>query len=228
MTVQDTKDAEASHDGYYITDKDAEQLEIADENFKLMTWEDLKLIIENNRLEDLKRVPSDLRRYISWSNKTREKYGTIQAFVLKERLGWKDLKPKDSTPFACEADTKVLINDWPYGNAPGILHIVCWTKAPIATQPDSIPAGDLTPESREIIDSYVNRTFKQRLGKENVLWFKNWASIQSVRSVEHIHVLVRGASEEFLKSVIGAEGGGLKMKGISQLEKEKGQRQCCE
>lgn len=108
------------------------------------------------------------------------------------------------------------------------MHIVCWTKAPIATQPDSIPAGDLTPESREIIDSYINRTFKQHLGKENVLWFKNWASIQSVRSVEHIHVLVRGASEEFLKSVIGAEGDGLKIKGIGQLEKEKEQGQCCE
>ncbi|KAH8153148.1 uncharacterized protein LAJ45_02735 [Morchella importuna] len=228
MTVQETKGADASHDGYHLTDKDAKQLETPDESFKLMTWEDLKLIIENNRLEDLKRVPSDLRRYISWSKKTREEYGTILAFILKERLGWKDLKPQNLAPFACEADTKVLINDWPYGNAPGILHIVCWTKAPIATQPDSIPAGDLTPESREIIDSYVNQTFKKHLGKENVLWFKNWASIQSVRSVEHIHVLVRGASEEFLKSVIGVEGDGLKIKGIGQLEKEKGQGQCCE
>jgi hypothetical protein len=40
------------------------------------------------------------------------------------------------------------------------------------------------------------------LGQENVLWFKNWASIQSVRSVEHIHVLIRNYTEEFVKSVV--------------------------
>lgn len=55
---------------------------------------------EDNRLEDLKRVPSDLRRYIAWSHGTRKRYGSIQAFVLKERLGWTDLKCKNQTPYA--------------------------------------------------------------------------------------------------------------------------------
>jgi hypothetical protein len=45
MTVQETKGAEAFHDGYQLTDKDAKQLETPDESFKLMTWEDLRLII---------------------------------------------------------------------------------------------------------------------------------------------------------------------------------------
>lgn len=101
------------------------------------------------------------------------------------------------------------------------MHLVCWTKSPIPTLDDSVPAGDLTPEARITIEDFVERTFTRHLGKENVLWFKNWASIQSVRSVEHIHVLVRGASEEFLRAVVGTEVNGQMMKGIGQLEREK-------
>lgn len=81
-----------------------------------------------------------------------------------------------------------------------------------------MPAGDLTPEARVIIEDFVERTFTRHLGEENVLWFKNWASIQSVRSVEHIHVLVRGASQEFLSTLVGTEGNGEMIKGIGQLE----------
>ncbi|CUS12020.1 unnamed protein product [Tuber aestivum] len=246
------KVAEAQHDGYQLTDRDIQQLALTDAEYKLQTWEDLKAIVEacslseENRLEDLKRVPSDLKRYISWSHKTRQEYGTIQAFVLKERLGWSDLAPENPTPFASKdwnmwfqigrtkinlnlklliitlvADTKILVNDWPYGNAPGILHLVVWTKAPIPIIEGPGPgAGDITPESRKLINDFVQHTFFQHLGSENVLWFKNWASIQSVRSVEHIHVLTRGASNEFLERVLGLEANG-EMKGIGELERER-------
>ncbi|TGZ77913.1 hypothetical protein EX30DRAFT_366329 [Ascodesmis nigricans] len=204
------------HDGYQLTDKDADQLRMTDSEYKLQSWDSLLSIIRENRLEDLKRVPSDLKRYIAWSHKTREEYGSIQAFVLKERLGWEDLKAKNSVPFADPDDTKILINDWPYGNEPGILHLVCWTKAAIATVP---PAGDLTPESRRIIQDWVDKTFVSRLGCENVMWFKNWASIQSVRSVEHVHVLVRNYTEEFVEEVVGRDARDVKP--IGEREKER-------
>lgn len=102
-----------------------------------------------------------------------------------------------------------------------LVHLVCWTKSPIPTLDNSVQAGDLTPEARVIIEDFVERTFARHLGKENVLWFKNWASIQSVRSVEHIHVLIRGASEEFLRAVVGTEANGEMIKGIGQLERER-------
>lgn len=108
------------------------------------------------------------------------------------------------------------------------MHLVCWTKSPIPTLDNSVHAGDLTPEARVIIEGFVERTFSRHLGKENVLWFKNWASIQSVRSVEHIHVLIRGASEEFLKTVVGAEANGEMIKGIGQLEREREIREISE
>ena len=38
---------------------------------------------------------------------------------------------------------------------------------------------------------------------ERVVWFKNWVGLQSVRGVEHVHVLVRGAPEGLLRGWVG-------------------------
>ncbi|RPA78962.1 hypothetical protein BJ508DRAFT_416302 [Ascobolus immersus RN42] len=199
-TTADTTQRNGFH--VTLTAKDAAQLATPDAEFKLQTWEDLQTIIAENRIADLKRVPSDLRRYLKWSEETKKEYGSIKDFILQERLKWTDLTPKDPVAFRCEEDTKILLNDWPYGNAKGIYHLVVWTKASIDTCP---PLGDLTPESRQLIQEYVSSTFNALVGDENVLWFKNWASIQSVRSVEHVHVLVRNCTEEHLAGWVGEE-----------------------
>lgn len=54
---------------------------------------------ENNRLDRFHRVPSDLRKYLEYTTKIKEKYGSVMRFVVKERLCWgdgdmADLKPK--------------------------------------------------------------------------------------------------------------------------------------
>lgn len=82
------------------------------------------------------------------------------------------------------------------------VHIVVWTKCKFATQP---PLGDLTPESKQLIEDYIKRTFSDQIGEDNVQWFKNWTSLQSVRSVEHVHVLVRRVPEEVLAEWVGVE-----------------------
>jgi len=93
-------------------------------------------------------------------------------------------------------DVKILINDWPYGLARGITHLVVWTKTPIPVGAN----GDLTAESRERIDEFVQWVFGSVHDKENIMWFKNWRSLQSIPSVEHFHVLVRSASEDMLRA----------------------------
>lgn len=52
-----------------------------------------------------------------------------------------------------------------------------------------------------MIEEFVERTFVDRLGgdRSRVLWFKNWVQLQSVRALEHVHVLVNNASVEDLK-----------------------------
>ncbi|RAK77608.1 GIG1 family protein [Aspergillus fijiensis CBS 313.89] len=243
MTI-DTNPAEEPP-AFNLTEVDRQVLAQTDEEFKLHDWDDLKSIIARNDLGILKRKPSDLHRYLSWSASTKQKYGSITNYICQERLHWalpdtstitatitttttnnynNSNKPgptptaadsgpvfpyNNPTPFADPADYKILRNDWPYGLGPGITHLVVWLRTPVAVNPDD---GDLTPESRALIEGFVLRTFVGRLAAEqrggaglfpdsprdHVLWFKNWTALQSVRSLEHIHVLVRDVPETIL------------------------------
>lgn len=143
----------------------------------------------------------------------RAEYGSVTNYIVQRRLGWTASKDggdaghfpfHDPTPFADPRDYTILRNDWPYGLAPGITHLVVWLKTPIAVKPDG--DGDLTDESRTRIEDFVRRTFVARLEQtgrfpdpgDNVLWFKNWTGLQSVRALEHVHVLVRDVPEEII------------------------------
>ena len=112
---------------------------------------------------------------------------------------------KDETPFASPEDFKILRNDWPYGVEPGITHLVVWLKTRIPVQQ---PEGYLLPESRIAIQGFVQTVFIDRLqrnggnGVDRVQWFKNWVSLQSVRGLDHFHVLVRDVPEKILQEWI--------------------------
>ncbi|WPH03247.1 Hypothetical protein R9X50_00612400 [Acrodontium crateriforme] len=189
-----------------LTPIDRELLAMKDEDFHKITWHDLQTIISNNSLEELKRIPSDLRRYLAWSHDIKQRYGGITNFVVKERLQWTPLSAsgpprfahKSSTPFEEPEDYRVLKNDWPYGLAPGLVHLLVWTKTPIEVDNQQ---GDVTLYSRKLIEHFIDEYFVKPLGadgNQRVLWFKNWVSLQSVRGVDHVHVLVKDAPEELL------------------------------
>ncbi|KAK3715136.1 hypothetical protein LTR37_007346 [Vermiconidia calcicola] len=204
----DARDAGIDYDNppFPLTAIDRELLSMRDEDFHEITWDELKKIIADNRLEELKRIPSDLRRYLAWSYNIKKQYGGITNFVIKERLHWTPLSPtgpplfehKSDIPFADQRDFVVLVNDWPYGFDEGIIHILVWSKTPIAVDDAQ---GDVTPESRRLIEEFVERYFVRELigGREQVMWFKNWVSLQSVRGVDHVHVLARDVPDHVLK-----------------------------
>lgn len=140
---------------------------------------------------------------MDWTAKTKAEYGSMTQFLLENRLpkewGGLPFTPVSETPFAEPSDYRVLKNDWPYGLTPDISHIVVWSRTPIPTDPQT---GDVTKESRQLIRDFVKRTFVDALGAggdDRVMWFKNWVSLQSVRSLEHIHVLVKDAPSALLE-----------------------------
>jgi len=139
-----------------------------------------------------------------WTRATKAEYGDMTNYLIQHRLHWGSppFTYASSIPFNESTDYKILINDWPYGLTEDITHIVVWSKTPIATNPVT---GDVTPESRRIIENFVSRTFVDRLdgGKDRVMWFKNWVQLQSVRALEHVHVLVRNATKEDLEHWTG-------------------------
>lgn len=106
-------------------------------------------------------------------------------------------------PFADPSDYKILRNDWPYGLAPGIVHLLVWLRTPVPVKENG---GDLTEESRDLIEEFVKRVFVGRLEGEGiegaerrVIWFKNWSALQSVRSLEHVHILARDVPGHILE-----------------------------
>lgn len=109
-------------------------------------------------------------------------------------------------PFEDTRDYAILLNDWPYGFEPGIKHILAWSRTPIAVDDTR---GDVTAESKRIIEDFVERQFVRTLAnnagidvddaRKRVMWFKNWVSLQSVRGVDHVHVLVKDAPETLLE-----------------------------
>jgi hypothetical protein len=162
---------------------------------------------ETNNLSVLKRKPSDLRRYIAWTAETKAQYGTITEYILQNRLpkawGLPPFVPESQVPFDAASDYKVLLNDWPYGLTPEITHIVVWSRTPIPTDPET---GDLTTESRAQVENFVKTYFVDTLGargEQQVLWFKNWVALQSVRTLEHFHVLVRNVDDDTLERWTG-------------------------
>lgn len=126
-------------------------------------------------------------------------------YICQHRLQWPINGPiSNNRPFADPEDYRILRNDWPYGLGPGISHLVVWLRTPIPVKSDE---GHLTDESRALIEDFVQNKFVARLAEDvgrfpnpesHVLWFKNWVGLQSVRALEHVHVLVRDVPEDIL------------------------------
>ncbi|KAJ6188152.1 hypothetical protein N7519_003060 [Penicillium mononematosum] len=187
---------------FNLTELDHKLLAMTDEEFVYHDWEDLKSIIARNDLGALKRKPSDLRRYLAWTQETKAKYAAVTP-RLSSKAGPR--RPsKTRVPLPIPRTTRSSENDWPYGVTPGISHLVVWLRTPIPVKSDE---GHLTDESRAMIDTFVRKTFVDRLAKDpqnfpdpesHVLWFKNWVGLQSVRALEHVHILVRDVPEDIL------------------------------
>jgi hypothetical protein len=139
---------------------------------------------------------------MKWTAEIKAEYGSMTKHLLIHRLpkawGSPPFSAVSSTPFKDPSDYRVLINDWPYGLTPDITHIVVWSRTVIPTDAET---GDMTPDSRQTVEAFVKSFFADKLGADGgdrVLWFKNWVALQSVRSLEHIHVMVKNAGKDVL------------------------------
>ena len=177
-------------------------LSILDADYHRQTWQEVRQLIQDNRIDRFERLPSDLRRYREYRSKLIKEYGSVMDFVMQERLKWTDLTPKGG-PFQHPDDYKILYNDWPYGIDTRIVHLVIWTKFELQSVPitSENPLGDLTTEAREQIQDFVDKVFVKQCGRENVIWFKNWSALKSIHAIEHFHVMLLDPDPVFVRKV---------------------------
>lgn len=99
-----------------VNDKDKGILSTPDSEYRRLTWLEVKDIIETNRIDLFRRVPSDLRRYLGYTAKLKKDYGSVMNFVMEKRLKWDDLTPT-GPPFSnpgtssCASDQLVRFVD---------------------------------------------------------------------------------------------------------------------
>jgi hypothetical protein len=180
--------------------------------------------------DKIKRRPAYRIRYKAWAREIRSDYGTVPNYVSIERLGWgplagcmvpawstapsSGLAPRGTALLADPSDYKLLWNDWPYGSmAPGIAHLVLWSKVPFKADRVS---GILEPPSQAIVKDFIEREIVQRLvrtegvsaddARSRILWFRNGEAGQSVRALEHIHILLKDAPQAVLVELTGDDG----------------------
>ncbi|KAH6709379.1 hypothetical protein BKA61DRAFT_614125 [Leptodontidium sp. MPI-SDFR-AT-0119] len=173
-----------------------------DNEYRTLSWSEVRHVIAINALDAFQRIPSDLRRYLAYNHYLKQKHGSVMNFILRERLSWTEPIVSDGKHFEKESDVKILWNDWPYGIDAKIVHLVVWTKFDLEDDPAT---DDLTDESRGEIERFVKGTFGDAVGEENVIWFKNWRSLKSVNTVEHFHVMLYDPDPEFIKRITNGD-----------------------
>lgn len=178
--------------------KDLHNVSTPDDLFQTLTWPQVQAIITSNHLEAFQRIPSQLRRYLEYVHNLRKAHGSVMTFILRERVRWPETITPEGKPFEKESDIKILWNDWPYGIDERIVHLVVWTKFELQDDPKT---GHLTDKARAQIAEFVEEKFERRVGAKNVIWFKNWASLKSVRAVEHFHVMLFDPDPAFIKEI---------------------------
>ncbi|KAL1864058.1 hypothetical protein VTK73DRAFT_6187 [Phialemonium thermophilum] len=183
-----------------VSDKDRTTLSTPDADCHVDSWAEVRGKVASGRIDLFRRRPSDFRRYLAYTWRLRQEYGSVKAFLLERRLGWREpLVPRGRRPFECEEeDVRVLCNDWPYLVDPRIVHLVVWVKFAL---PEDPATGHLTEETKAEIEAYVDRTFRARMKPDHVVWFRNWASIKSVHSIEHFHVMLFDPDPGFVQEI---------------------------
>jgi hypothetical protein len=191
-----------------LTAIDWHQLSLTDADFTPHSWSNLHHLISTNQLAELKRWPSSLKAYLAWTAHVKEKYGSVMKYLLDQRLFWEPIEDetgalrfdvRNAIPFADPHDFSILRNDQPYAFEPGIRHIVVWLKQRLPVDKE----GALSQEGKDMVGEFIRREFREKAGEQQegsmVIWFKNTTNLQSVRSLEHVHVLVRDVDEAVLK-----------------------------
>lgn len=193
---------------FALTAIDEQQLSLSDEDYTPHSWDNLGYLISSGQLDELKRWPSQLKAYLAWSAHVKETFGSATTYLLTQRLFWEPIddpsgamafEVRNVVPFADPEDFTILRNDWPYGHAQGIQHICVWLRQRLPVDKE----GALSDEGRKMVEEFVDKEFRSKAGEaergSKVLWFKNSTNLQSVRSLEHLHVLVRNVDDEVLK-----------------------------
>ncbi|KAI5953375.1 hypothetical protein KGF54_002747 [Candida jiufengensis] len=200
---------------------------------KPFTWLEIKQIVNQNALELFARNEKQTEQYHIFKQNLKDSNTSINDHILNCELHWKEsdirfqefsvpkqysIKHPQDLIFFNDSDIKILPNKFPYYFENGIMHLCIWSKLIIPNDPHS-EVGDISELTKKIIDRYLEKTFIENGVKpEDMVWFKNWTSLQSVRSISHIHVILnKNVDPVFIKKLLETCGTTLTIEDYEKL-----------
>ncbi|CAK9438522.1 uncharacterized protein LODBEIA_P27460 [Lodderomyces beijingensis] len=189
---------------------------------KPFTWDDVVYIVSSNQLEIFARSQAQTDDYHDFKQQLKDQNININDYILRHELHWQQsdirsqrhvvapqqysLSYPDDLIFYNEQDVKILPNKFPYYFDKNIVHLCIWSKLTIPNDTTSA-VGDVSPLTRRIINKYLAKTFVEHgVQPAQIVWFRNWTSLQSVRSISHIHVILHDVDPVFIQQLIGTGG----------------------
>lgn len=201
------------------------------------TWTQIQYIVKSNKLELFARNEEQFHKYYQFKNDLSLQGITLTDYVLKEELEWKqsDIRsqvaatpdqeystsqPQDLILYN-DDDVKIIYNKFPYYLEDSVVHLCVWSKLTIPNDVNS-PVGDISPLTKRIIERYLQKTFIDKgVSPDDILWFRNWSKLQSVRSVSHIHVLLHNVNDGTLQKLLKTSGNTLTLEDYKELLNER-------
>lgn len=177
-----------------------------------LSWDEIKYLVLSNQLGQFARSYSEALRYKQQRANFKKQHVSSYKRLVCLQLKWapeeyfKDPKILDSDIvialanaklFADPSDYEMSKNEFPYNFEASVSHLLLWTKVPILSDPAS-EHGDLTAHTRHVIDEFIEKHVRVPFGidKENITWFRNWTSLQSIPLLSHVHILIKGLSDQ--------------------------------
>ncbi|QLQ79467.1 hypothetical protein HG537_0C01140 [Torulaspora globosa] len=183
-----------------------------------MDWDKIKQLISEGRLDQLQRDERCSRLY----REHRESLEVDLATYVFKKLEWSSEKvcylnneiystreQKIRASFSSRKLYKVTRNDFPYDFEPTVHHLVVWSQIELPIYGKGSEGTQQDVETRNRIEEFFRINLEERWGvlEDNYCWFVNYSSLQSIRKISHIHLLVKTSDIELIESKILGDPG---------------------
>lgn len=199
-----------------------------------MEWDRAKQLIRSGQLNLLVRSKECTRRY----REHKKSLGKVDvsSFVLN-KLQWSEqnleylneqkFKTKHEKIEAALSDRslyKLTKNDFPYDFPSNVHHLLIWSKIILPLYEDDTDGANQVPETHDRIEEFLRLNLQDdfKIPPADYCWFVNYSSLQSIKKISHIHLLIRTDNTELIEDKILGQPGLKplpKLDGIEETEK---------
>lgn len=191
----------------------------------MTAWAEIKDIVASGELQRLKRGREETERYHEHKRVLAEQNISIGDYVLS-KLGWtaKEIEELNAVDddmklkmcFSREGFYKVTGNDFPYDFEPDVFHLLIWSKINLPLYTSDEDHAEMRADTRDKIEEFIEQNLTQYLNPEtdDYSWFINYRSLQSIRGVSHVHLLIYAPANKPSSTLPSSD----------QLREQKGQR----